>query len=181
MREEGPVGYLGDKTKNKIRPVFKDGEDGDLVLVYNSLRETDHSTSTKFQERWMGPFRVKEKLSSGSYRLEDMNGAVHSGTFAPRRLRIFHQDTDGWWVERPRDGPPEEELDEDGGLSSHGVATPPQTKVYIPVSRGTPPDHRDTGEAIDLFSVELSRRALRQRECDERSLGVCRLFARSGD
>lgn len=96
---------LARSTRNSIRPPFECGEKGDLVLVFDTVRALDHSTVAKFKDRWLGPFRVIERLSNGSYRLEDMNGVIHAGTFAPRRLRIFHQDTDGWWVERPQTRP----------------------------------------------------------------------------
>ena len=101
---------------HSIRPPFNAGENGDLVLVFDTVKSLDHSTTAKFKHSWIGPFRLIEKLPNGSYRLEDMNGVAHAGTFAPWRLRIFHQDTNGWWIERSETRP--DESSDDGDLSA---------------------------------------------------------------
>jgi len=64
---------------------------GDLVLVWDSTRDKDMSNNRKFAPRWRGPFRIQSVAEGmGSYRLEELDGAVHSRTYPGRLLKHFH-------------------------------------------------------------------------------------------
>ncbi|RAQ98663.1 putative gag-pol poly protein [Stemphylium lycopersici] len=65
---------------------------GDLVLLWNSVREIDMSRDRKLDTRWLGPYRVHEaRPDRGTYRLEDLDGTVFPHTTPGRRLKLFRQ------------------------------------------------------------------------------------------
>jgi hypothetical protein len=50
---------------------------GDLVLLWDSVRQIDMSRDKKLSKRWLGPYRVsadKTNPERGSYLLEDLDG-----------------------------------------------------------------------------------------------------------
>ena len=57
-------------------------KEGDLVLMWNSVREVDMSRDRKLDTRWLGPYRVHEaRPDRGTYRLAELNGVkLHSHT-----------------------------------------------------------------------------------------------------
>ncbi|KAJ5963047.1 hypothetical protein N7481_001456 [Penicillium waksmanii] len=50
-------------------------EKDDLVLLHNSIRGMDHSSKTKLQFRWLGPYRI-HAVKSSSYLLSELDGTV---------------------------------------------------------------------------------------------------------
>lgn len=74
-------------------------EKGDLVLLYDSKRATDMSTSVKLALRWTGPYRVhKQAAVTGAYHLETLDGIIINKTFSGDRIKYFVPDTSGWWI-----------------------------------------------------------------------------------
>ena len=64
------------------------------MLVFDVVRDLDLSVDAKLKPRWLGPFKVVERLNNGSYKLAELDGAVRAGIFAPRRLKMFYKDKD---------------------------------------------------------------------------------------
>ena len=78
-------------------------EVGDLVLVFDVLRQKDMTKARKQQPRWYGPFRIAEKsITSVTYKLEELDGAQLQSSFHGNRLKKFVKDDKGWWT--PADG-----------------------------------------------------------------------------
>ena len=66
-------------------------QEGDLVLLHNTMRHKDMSRVQKMRFKWLGPYRIKEAIPvKGTYILEELNGAVLGGTVAGNRLKRFH-------------------------------------------------------------------------------------------
>lgn len=63
-------------------------EPGQLVLHQNVALELQWSR--KFEDRWLGPYRVVQRLPKGSYLLEELDGTRLKKAFAARRLRRFY-------------------------------------------------------------------------------------------
>jgi hypothetical protein len=45
----------------------------DLVFKWDKLHE-DKGKHFKFQQMWLGPFVIKEKIGQGTYRLQNLEG-----------------------------------------------------------------------------------------------------------
>ena len=66
-------------------------QEGDLVLLHNTMRHKDMSRVQKMRFKWLGPYRIKKAIPvKGTYILEELNGAVLGGTIAGNRLKRFH-------------------------------------------------------------------------------------------
>src|SRR5271154_5254608 len=61
---------------------------GDLVLLHNT--KLQHSHSDKLEDKWRGPYRIRE-IPEGStfYRLEELDGVPLAASFAGNRLKRF--------------------------------------------------------------------------------------------
>ena len=57
--------------KNKVKK--KEFEVGDLVLKWDHLHD-EKGNHTKFQQLWIGPFQIAEKLGPSTYKLQDLQG-----------------------------------------------------------------------------------------------------------
>jgi hypothetical protein len=70
---------------------------GDLVLLWDSVREIDMSRIRKLDPRWLGPYRISQNKPSqgerGTYRLEDLDGTTFRYTTPGWRLKLFQQRT----------------------------------------------------------------------------------------
>lgn len=67
---------------------------GDLVLLWNSIREIDMSRDRKLDARWMGPYRVRRPWPErGTYQIEDLDGTPLPHTVPGKRLKPFRQRT----------------------------------------------------------------------------------------
>jgi hypothetical protein len=60
---------------------------GTTVLYQNVLKEASHGR--KLEDRWFGPFRVRERLAKGSYLLEEMDGTEMRSPYPTKRLRRY--------------------------------------------------------------------------------------------
>jgi len=60
---------------------------GTTVLYQNVLKEASHGR--KLEDRWFGPFRVRERLAKGSYLLEEMDGTKMASPYPSKRLRRY--------------------------------------------------------------------------------------------
>jgi hypothetical protein len=73
---------------------------GDLVLLFNSVRAINMSSSKKLRFRWLGPYRVHTAHQDKNiYVLEDLDNSVFKHTTAgnnlkPFRIRIAYTDAD---------------------------------------------------------------------------------------
>jgi hypothetical protein len=68
---------------------------GDLVLLWDSVREIDMSRIRKLDPRWLGPYRISgtepSQSERGTYRLEDLDGTAFRHTAPGWRLKFFQQ------------------------------------------------------------------------------------------
>jgi hypothetical protein len=85
VREES-VRYWDKKNAHKLRksPL----EVGDMVLVYNASLESQWGKL--FENRWNGPYRVKEQLPMGSFVLEELDGTELRRRYAASHVKKFY-------------------------------------------------------------------------------------------
>jgi hypothetical protein len=62
-------------------------ETGELVLLYKS-KIKGHN---KLEERWKGPYRIREALGNGAYRLETIDQKVLKALINRDRLKLYHE------------------------------------------------------------------------------------------
>lgn len=85
LREENKE-YFDKNNEIRTQPF----DIGQLVLLYESSRQLDHSTKTKLAFRWRGPYKVSDaRPNTGTYWLEELDGTPLAGTFAGNRLKKF--------------------------------------------------------------------------------------------
>nr|XP_017221119.1 PREDICTED: uncharacterized protein LOC108197890 [Daucus carota subsp. sativus] len=84
-----------EKYKEKTRDHFskksrvRNFQAGDLVL--RDTEASDPTNTGKLMPKWEGPYKVKEILRPGTYKLEHMDGSEVSNTWHGLRLRKFYQ------------------------------------------------------------------------------------------
>ncbi|KAK4701125.1 hypothetical protein P7C70_g5112, partial [Phenoliferia sp. Uapishka_3] len=71
-------------NSHRLRKPLKTGA---LVLVHNA--KLDNLKGEKFLARWTGPYRVRERLTKGSYLLEELDGTPLKRVYAARRIRRY--------------------------------------------------------------------------------------------
>lgn len=77
--------YMDEKRAHRLRTAIKVGE---LVLVHDT--SLDKQWSKRVQDRWRGPYRVRQRLARKTYLLEELDG-THMKTPVPAsRLRRFY-------------------------------------------------------------------------------------------
>lgn len=65
---------------------------GSLVLLWDSVRQTDMSRDRKLSDKWLGPYLVARSFpESGTYQLKDLDGAEFAHTTPGWRVKIFYQ------------------------------------------------------------------------------------------
>jgi len=75
------------RTKNQQLRV------GDLVLMHNTIVSGTRALATKLDDRWFGPYRIREvPTDSTYYRLEELDGVHLEETVAGNRLKLFFAD-----------------------------------------------------------------------------------------
>jgi hypothetical protein len=75
------------RTKNQRLEV------GDLILMHNTFISGSRAVATKLDDRWFGPYRIREVLlDSTYYRLEELDGVPLQGTVAGNRVQLFFTD-----------------------------------------------------------------------------------------
>lgn len=80
--------YWDDNKEVRRHPIAA----GDLVLVWDSVRELDMSRDRKLSSKWLGPYRVSMAGEErGTYKLEDLDGARFRRTTPGWRLKLFRQ------------------------------------------------------------------------------------------
>ncbi|KAK4699062.1 hypothetical protein P7C70_g7204, partial [Phenoliferia sp. Uapishka_3] len=77
--------YMDRKNAHLMRAAL---QPGDWVLAQNMRKASQHGL--KLLQRWNGPFRVKRRLTKGSYLLMDLDGTRIAKAFASKRLRRYH-------------------------------------------------------------------------------------------
>lgn len=84
---------LGNKRhfdkKKRLRDKVQELRVGDLALLCNSANETSHNV--KLEDRWLGPYRVREVSEAGYYRLEELDGVELKEAIAGNRLKKFFE------------------------------------------------------------------------------------------
>lgn len=69
-------------------------EIGDIVLRWDSVRETNISNAMKLDFRWLGPYQIGEaNVEKGYFKLKELgNDGVHlKGTVSTNKLKLFYQ------------------------------------------------------------------------------------------
>ena len=62
---------------------------GDLVLVHKTKTATARMTEYKLDDKWYGPYRVREVGKTGYYRLVEVDGVELKESYAGNRLKRF--------------------------------------------------------------------------------------------
>jgi hypothetical protein len=82
---------------HRQRPDSAAIHENDLVLLKNSALEKQWSR--KFEDKWLGPYRVKKVFrEQGVYELAELNGARFRKRIAGARLKIFRIRRDGKYI-----------------------------------------------------------------------------------
>ncbi|KAK4706028.1 hypothetical protein P7C70_g168, partial [Phenoliferia sp. Uapishka_3] len=76
--------YHDKVNAHRLREPLKPGA---LVLVHNA--KLDNLKGEKFLPRWTGPYRVRERLTKGSYLLEELDETPLKRVYAARRVRRY--------------------------------------------------------------------------------------------
>ncbi|KAG9382496.1 rve domain containing protein [Pyrenophora tritici-repentis] len=80
------------ESRNAKKDVPKPFQVGDLVLVWDAIKSIDKSSDRKLDDRWRGPYRVREaQADKGYYRLEDLNEVAFPNTTRADRLKKFEE------------------------------------------------------------------------------------------
>jgi hypothetical protein len=131
-----------EKNQHRFRPEQAQVNVGDLVLVYNTVRNIDLSSVRKLEYRWEGPFRVRKIKQRGTYFLKTLDGETILTPYPAVRIKKFFKE-EGVWMEAdgvritpeipfdvdPEDWPEEEsEVDEEEREESVGSRQVPQSE-----------------------------------------------------
>ncbi|EFQ85221.1 hypothetical protein PTT_19886 [Pyrenophora teres f. teres 0-1] len=80
------------ESRNAKKDVPKPFRVGDLVLVWDAIKSIDKSSDRKLDDRWRGPYRVREaQADKGYYQLEDLNEVAFPNTTRANRLKKFEE------------------------------------------------------------------------------------------
>ena len=100
--------YFNRTNRIRLKPL----KPGDLVIVYDeSLRK---QWSRKFDNRWLGPYRIKEVFDNGSYALTELDGTELSVRMAGKRVKLFKRRVKEKDVYGPDIGNEDKGKEEDG-------------------------------------------------------------------
>ena len=69
---------------------FEPLKENDMVLLHNTVKNADLSSSNTLRFRWLGPYRVHRDNGNGSYIIKELDGTVLSDSTAGNRLKRFH-------------------------------------------------------------------------------------------
>jgi hypothetical protein len=144
-------------------------EKGSLVLRRNHIRDVDMSRQEKLSFRWLGPFRVRDVVTStGTYLLEELDGSLLRGTFAGAALRPFvprhredqasSEDAVDEEEEILSADPDEEDGEDDLPRNSRNDGARPRVVVNVPP---LPADHQSIPR-VDSFPPRRTRRRRRR-------------------
>ena len=59
--------------------------------MYDEVRATDISVIRKLDNRWLGPYFVRDISPKGAYILATADGVILAGTYPGRRLKRFEK------------------------------------------------------------------------------------------
>ena len=77
------------KWFDKNKQIRKDKlEKGDWVLVHNT--QLEKQWSKKLDNRWLGPYKIREVSTKGTYLLEEPDGTKLSSIYAGERIKRFY-------------------------------------------------------------------------------------------
>ena len=65
-------------------------KENDMVLLHNTVKDVDLSSSNTLRFRWLGPYRVHRDNGNGSYIIKELDGTVLSDSTAGNHLKHFH-------------------------------------------------------------------------------------------
>lgn len=129
---------------------------GDLVLLWDSVRQIDMSRDKKLSKRWLGPYRVsadKTNTERGTYLLEDLDGT-----------RMPHT-VPGWRIKKFFERSFEDTASEDRGLLKIWDNERWQRQHEDPSTAGLGArDEADAGNAREPAAVEVRPRQLTEYE-----------------
>jgi hypothetical protein len=129
-----------DDHKEIQRDEFQPGQ---LILLWDSVREIDMSRVRKLDARWLGPYRISSTSRSdrGTYQLEDLDGT------------LFRHTTPGWRIKAFKERRIEDVIAEERGTSkiwnpslwdnTHEFRSPP---AHLDDSAQSPEQSRDRDE-----------------------------------
>lgn len=83
VREYGVKRRAAQRYDSKVIP--REMKEGDLVL----RKITRPNGTGKFSPNWEGPYRVKENLPTGAYKLEELQGNPAPRTWNSANLRYY--------------------------------------------------------------------------------------------
>ena len=82
---KGNKAYFDQNKNIRTQPL----QVGDLVLLHNTKTATARMTDFKFNDKWQGPYRIREVGGTGYYRLAELDGVELKQSFAGNRLKKF--------------------------------------------------------------------------------------------
>jgi hypothetical protein len=82
---KGNKAYFDQNKNIRTQPLQID----DLVLLHNTKRATVRMTDFKFDDKWQGPYRIREVGETGYYRLAELDGVELKQSFPGNRLKKF--------------------------------------------------------------------------------------------
>jgi hypothetical protein len=143
-------------------------EVGDMVLLWDSLREVDMSRARKLHRRWLGPYRIHESYQDKNYyRLEELDGTPFKETTSGHKLKKFIQrspediaETDRghiklWdakkWPERHQDAEPPQKGGNQGDVQHRQLR-----KLQARISANREP-HRRTIPQVVIEPIDIDR------------------------
>ena len=93
--EESRVRAAQDFARRHARTLIADSySPGTLVLIYQAKFDVNSKfAGKKYRDRWAGPFRVRRYLSTGAYKLEELDGTPMKGSVAANRVKVFFKRT----------------------------------------------------------------------------------------
>ena len=65
-------------------------KENDMVLLYNTVKDADLSSSNTLQFHWLGPYCVHQDNGNGSYIIKELDGTVLSDFTTGNHLKCFH-------------------------------------------------------------------------------------------
>jgi hypothetical protein len=94
-RRRAAAERLDQRNKHRLRPTAL--LPGELVLLYDTPRHIDMSTSKKLNYRWEGPFFIVKETAPNAFVIREPHGVEKRGVYPGHRLKHFVRDTNGYW------------------------------------------------------------------------------------
>ena len=65
-------------------------KENDMILLHNTVRDADLSSSNTLQFCWLGPYCIHQDNGNSSYIIKELDGTVLSDSTAGNHLKHFH-------------------------------------------------------------------------------------------